>query len=210
MIRFPRERSPARRRVGYNALLVNSNSTPFRISLDRLTHDFIEGVLQAFRDAPLGEFLDFLAEAGPSLMAHPLAHRLVEPPREVASSAPRRAPRTPGAARPPRASASSASSRGARPDADDIEHGDPASIITDPGMMLAALQVSSVSAPQALPAILRDAKPASEPPPHVAPPAPPPPRERAAAPALRPGEEVLRTAGGGHVLRRRPRSAPTT
>jgi hypothetical protein len=194
---------------------VNHRPTPLRAALDQLTHDFADAVLRAVRSAVLTN----LAVLVPSA-----------PPTYESSDAPR-APKTPSN---PRAATARRAAPAAARTVDPVEAFPDDSVIIDPGLVLGFIDAhrdakrapsgpSDVGAEpiwepkRATPA--RETEPTLDDAPEserldAAPERAPvaaearvvAPITRATSPSLRTGEEVLRTATGGLVLRRRSRT----
>jgi hypothetical protein len=180
-----------------------NNRPPLRAALDRLTQTFVEGVLRALQSASLAEIQELgFQEAGRT--------RAAATPARTASRAP--LPARERGARPPanearprvRASRSAASRTNEWRSIPDHEENDPhlAMTITDPAAVLAMVEEVIRNTP-AIAAAVASAAADEQEPPRPEPPAAVPASRVELRPAARPGEEVLRAAGGGLVLRRR-------
>ena len=177
---------------------------PLRAALDRLTQTFVEGVLRALRSASLAEIQELgSSEVGRLRTMASLpraASRVPAPLREVAAraSAQDAAPRV----RSSRASVSRTDEWRSIPDHED---NDPnlSVTITDPAAVLAMVEDVFRSAPATAAATMIAAAEEEEPAPPEQPPSVAPSSRVELRPAARPGEEVLRAAGGALVLRRR-------
>ena len=180
---------------------------PLRAALDRLTQTFVEGVLRALQSASLVE----IQELGSSELGRlRTAARLPRTASRVAAPAPARevAARASGRDATPRVRSSRASASRANEwrSIPDHEESDPnlSVTITDPAAVLAMVEDVIRSAPAiAAATLIASAEEEDEPAPPEPPPSVAPASRVELRPAARPGEEVLRAAGGALVLRRR-------
>ena len=180
--------------------LVNPRRPPLRPTLDALSQAFVDAVLLAVRRTPLAELAGALDLARSRANPRPVAPEAVRAPRRseaAPSSAParfRRANRAPPAA--PRYQLELPL---------DPSNAYPEVAIVDPAAVLGGLQpLENAPGAPIVPADKAQSLPTSPPAPAPVSPSPP----AASSPPLRPGEDILRAAGGGLVLRRR-RSPPS-
>jgi hypothetical protein len=173
---------------------------PLRVVLDRLTRNFVEGVLAALQSASLAEI--------ESLGLGPLRSRRVPEGRTSARSSGRERPEPKARTRKASVAPPRTTTRRAAIEVDEDE-AHPSVTITDPAAVLAMVEdgLHAASGAAEMPELLEVPEPEA---PRSTSAAEPPRSERAEPssrvelrPAARPGEEVLRASGGGLVLRRR-------
>ena len=173
----------------YDPVPMEPKRTPFRVTLDRLTQDFARAVLDAVRRATIAELLGM---PSPDPRPGNRATSPAAPPREAKAPARTR--------RPQKARAARGRTPAPLPTVlDEPEMAEGTEI--DAQVLLAAIEVEPPPRERVGPdSTTRLLEPSAPPPPPAQEPT------RRTTPALRDGEQALRT-GSGHVVLRRRRGA---